>query len=336
MSLVSEFEAVLGPRARRSDLDWQLHDSESARLAVAIASRHRAPLAPGYPQPGRTGLRAPEGILTLWPEELMVRVGAGTSVAALDNQLARHGLELGLEVPDPKTTTIGACFADGRAGFAGPLGATLLHRCTAVSFVDGQARLLASGARVVKNVAGYDFGRLHHAAHGSLGLVLDLTLRLTTRPSRKATVWWPVEREDLPVRLPDLRRQWGSDAACEVLVDRVAAARFGLPGAGVLFRATGDVELLQTRIERSNAVDVSPRWPDLLGASRWDGIPLPASALSVEDAGEDWVADLANGILRSARGQAPVGAGPSRAVRAIKRVLDPHGIWPGLPGLGEV
>jgi FAD/FMN-containing dehydrogenase len=335
VSLASEFEAVLGAGARRSDFDWQLRDAESARLAVTIAARRRAPLAAGFPQPGRTGLRAPKGILTLWPEELMVRVGAGTSVAALERQLASHGLELGLEVPDPKTATIGACFADGRSGFAGPLGASLLHRCTAVSFVDGRARLLASGARVVKNVAGYDFGRLHHAARGSLGLVLDLTLRLAARPARKVTVWWPGEREDLPVRLPDLRRQWGSDTSAEILVDRVAAARFGLPGAGILVRATGDAELLQARIERSNAVDVSPRWPDVLGASRWNGIPMPASALSVEDAGDDWVADLANGILRSARAGESGPAGPSRAVRAIKRVLDPHGIWPALPGLGE-
>ncbi len=332
MKLGTDFEAVLGADARCSDLEWKLADAESARLAVSIALERRAPLCPGYPRPGRTGLRPVSGILTLWTDELVARVGAGTTVAALEELLARHGLALGLDVPDPERSTLGACYASGRSGFAGARGISLRDRTVGLSFVDGKARLLAAGARVVKNVAGYDFGTLHYAARGSLGLILDLTVRLVARPQRQVAVWWACRRDELPARLPEVRTSWGHDAASEVLVDQVAAVRYGLPGPGIVFRQSGETDLLQSRISRSDAVDVSDRWPALLARSTASARVFLASSLSVRDPGQDWVADLGNGILRGAVPAGPAIGPPSEAALAVKQVFDPHGIWPELPG----
>ena len=238
MNLGTVFEAVLGAGARRSDLEWELADAESARLAVSTALQRRAPLCPGYPLPGRTGLRPVAGILTLWPDELVARVGAGTTVAELEEALMGHGLALGLDVPDPQRRTLGGCYACGMSGFAGARGISLRNRTVGLSFVDGNARLLAAGARVVKNVAGYDFGGLHYGARGSLGLILDLTVRLLARPQRSVAVWWACRHDELPRRLPEIRSSWGHDAAAEVLVDRVAAVRYGLPRARALEAVT--------------------------------------------------------------------------------------------------
>jgi hypothetical protein len=326
------YEAILGPRARRSDVEWQVDHPEAARLAVSTAMRERVPLSPGFPQPGRVGLRPPEGIYTLWAGELVARVGAGTTVAGLEENLRPHGLALGLEVADPEVTTLGACFADARAGLAGPGGVTLRDRCIGLSFVDGNARLLAAGSRVVKNVAGFDFGRLHHGARGSLGLLLDFTLRLVARPEKRVAVWWACQREEIPRKLPELRASWGNDASSEIWVDRVAAARFALPGEGIVFRQTGRAELLAQRVRKSNAADVSDRWMDLLGASQRPVRPCAATELSVRDPGPDCVVDLGFGLLRSRHESTQKIVTPSRAARAVKRVLDPHGIWPALPG----
>lgn len=331
MSLAAEYEAVLGPRARVGEFEWEVADPEAARLAVSIAVRRRAPICPGYPRPGRTGLRAPSGIQTLWPDELVARVGAGTTVTDLESALAAHGLALGLEVPDPDAATLGACFGAARAGFAGPRGILLRDRCLGLDAVDGRARLISAGARVVKNVAGYDYGRLHLGARGSLGLVLGMTLRLIARPMERRAVWWPCEREELPERLPALRTQWGQDAAAELLVDRVAAVRYGLPGPGLVFRQYGRAEHLEQRMERTGAVDVSQRWPTLLGRSLARARVTPASILSVRDPGEDWVADLGQGLLRLAAPEPDPGAPPDAAL-AIKQIFDPHGIFPELPG----
>lgn len=335
MNLTAEYEAVLGAHSRKTDYDWRLEHPEAARQAVAIALRERIPLSPGYPQPGRVGLRPPVGIQTLWPGELVARVGAGTTVAALEARLEAQGLALGLEVPDPAVTTLGACFADARAGLAGPGGVWLRDRCVGLSFIDGSARLLAAGSRVVKNVAGFDFGRLHHGARGSLGLVLDLTLRLIARPGGRVAVWWACDREAIPRRLPELRTAWGHDAWAEVWVDRVAAARFGLPGEGIVFRQAGDRSLLAERIRRTNAADVSDQWGGLLAAAMRPVRPCTATVLSVQDPGADCVVDLGFGRLRSRQLPPDPFHRPPRAALAVKRVFDPHGIWPALPGMEE-
>lgn len=333
MSVGKRYEVALGPRARISEFEWRLRDAEAARLAVSIALEERAPLSPGFPEPGRVGLRAPTGILTLWPGELMARVGAGTTVAELEEALEEHGLSSGLEVFAPGATTLGACFAGARAGLAGPSGIRLRDRCTGLGFVDGRARLLAAGSRVVKNVAGYDFGRLHHGAGGSLGLVLDFTLRLLARPAARVAVWWSCDREEVSTRLPELRSAWGQDAWSEVWVDRVAAARFGLPGAGLVFRQVGDPELIAERMARSNAADASRHWDDLLGASLRPASACRATSLAIKDPGEDCVVELGFGVARSRNGRAGPMPRPSRAALAVKRVFDPHGIWPRLPAL---
>ena len=332
MNLAAGYEVALGARARVSDVEWKVGDPESARLAVAIALAARAPLSAGHPQPGRTGLRPPSGVVQLWPGELVARVGAGTTVSEIEAILQPHGLALGLEVARPERTTLGACFADGRSGFAGPRGINLRDRCIGLSFVDGRARLLAAGSRVVKNVAGYDFGRLHHGARGSLGMVLDLTLRLIARPAQRVAVWWACEREDLPRRLPELREAWGQDAWCEICVDWVSAVRFGLPGAGIVFRQAGDPDLIAARIERTNAADVSHCWDSLLVAAARPGIAHPVSSLARGEYPKGWVAELGYGILRGGADPHTGGAAPSSAALSVKQVFDPHGIWPALPG----
>jgi glycolate oxidase FAD binding subunit len=254
------------------------------------------------------------------------------TVAALEESLEPLGLALGVEVPDPKVTSLGACFADARGGLAGPAGVLLRDRCIGLSFIDGNARLFAAGSRVVKNVAGFDFGRLHHGARGSLGLVLDLTLRLVARPKNRVAVWWACERDELPRKLPELRAAWGHDAWAEVWIDRVASARFGLPGEGIVFRQAGVGDLLQERMRRTNAADVSDRWAALLGASLRPVRACPVSELAVRDPGTDCVVDLGFGLLRARNDPSASSPAPSRAALAVKRVLDPHGIWPALPG----
>jgi FAD/FMN-containing dehydrogenase len=49
-------------------------------------------------------------------------------------------------------------------------------------FVSGRGRLVSTGGRVVKNVAGYDLGRLLVGSAGTLGLLTELTLRVSSIP----------------------------------------------------------------------------------------------------------------------------------------------------------
>ncbi|MUL40171.1 FAD-binding oxidoreductase [Streptomonospora sp. PA3] len=119
--------------------------------------------------------------------DLVVRVGAGTPLADLQAELAASGQRLTLD-PLVAGGTVGGAVATGLSGprrlLHGPL-RDLIIGMTAVR-ADGVAA--SSGGRVVKNVAGYDLGKLHTGALGTLGLITSVTFRLHPLPEALRTV----------------------------------------------------------------------------------------------------------------------------------------------------
>lgn len=124
------------------------------------------------------------------PGDLIVIAEAGIRLSELDAALAPHGQLLALDPPgDP---TLGACLAANLSGprrhrFGAPrdlvLGATLV-------LPDGT--IASSGGKVVKNVAGFDLGKLVCGSRGRLGLIARVCLRLHPRPAATATVALPL------------------------------------------------------------------------------------------------------------------------------------------------
>ncbi len=122
------------------------------------------------------------GLLWLDAADQTCEVGAGTSHADLEQELAPHGLMLAADAPNDATGTLGGLF------LAPDL--SLLHRAYGPprDQVLGGQWLLASGetartgARVVKSVAGYDLTRLFLGSRGQLAACLTLVLRLQPRP----------------------------------------------------------------------------------------------------------------------------------------------------------
>lgn len=124
------------------------------------------------------------------PGDLIVIAEAGIRLSELDAALAPHGQLLALDPPgDP---TLGACLAANLSGprrhrYGAPrdlvLGATLV-------LADGT--VASSGGKVVKNVAGFDLGKLVCGSQGRLGLIARVCLRLHPRPAATATVALPL------------------------------------------------------------------------------------------------------------------------------------------------
>ena len=118
--------------------------------------------------------------------DLTATVEAGILLSTLNARLARAGQMLALDPPgDP---TIGACIAGNLSGprrhrYGGPrdlvLGATLV-------LADGT--VASAGGKVVKNVAGYDLGKLACGSRGRLGLLARVSLRLHPLPTATRTV----------------------------------------------------------------------------------------------------------------------------------------------------
>jgi len=120
------------------------------------------------------------------PGDLTAIVEAGLRLSELQSYLATHGQMLALDPPgDP---TIGACLAADLSGPRRHRYGAMRDLVIGVTVVLAGGLVASSGGKVVKNVAGYDLGKLFSGSRGRLGLVARVALRLHPRPATEATV----------------------------------------------------------------------------------------------------------------------------------------------------
>ena len=120
--------------------------------------------------------------------DMTLSVGAGMTLSALNARLAEDNLWLPLDPPDPERATIGGLVA---ADQSGPLRhglGTLRDHVIGMKVISAEGKLVAAGGRVVRNVAGYDMCKLHIGALGTLGLLVEVSLKLAARPQANAIV----------------------------------------------------------------------------------------------------------------------------------------------------
>jgi glycolate oxidase FAD binding subunit len=118
--------------------------------------------------------------------DLVARVQAGATMGYLASVLASAGQQLALDAP--ADATAGGVVATGTAGprrFRYGAPRDLLIGITVVR-ADGV--IAHSGGKVVKNVAGYDLGKLFAGSQGTLGLITEATFRLHPLPAAEAWV----------------------------------------------------------------------------------------------------------------------------------------------------
>lgn len=130
------------------------------------------------------------GIRQYEPADLTLEVGAGTLLADLDRELARHGQWLPLLPPGGGAVTLGGLVSVGHPGalavaYGGPRDQLL-----GLTLADARGRALPLGGRVVKNVAGFDLVRLLCGSRGALGLICHVSFRLHPRPASDRTLIW--------------------------------------------------------------------------------------------------------------------------------------------------
>ena len=126
--------------------------------------------------------------------DLTCTVEAGIRLSALQAALAEHGQMLALDpAGDP---TIGACIAGDLHGPRSHRYGRMRDLVLGVTVVLGDGLVASSGGKVVKNVAGYDLGKLFCGSRGSLGVVVRASLRLHPVPETSATLVAPVASAD--------------------------------------------------------------------------------------------------------------------------------------------
>lgn len=121
------------------------------------------------------------------PGDLVVIAEAGVRLEALQAQLAAASQMLALD-PAEAGTTLGGLVSANASGPRRLRYGTVRDLLIGVTVVLADGTIASSGGKVVKNVAGYDLGKLYTGAHGSLGVVVSTTWRLHPLPVARAVV----------------------------------------------------------------------------------------------------------------------------------------------------
>jgi glycolate oxidase FAD binding subunit len=129
------------------------------------------------------------GVVHYQPQELVVTARAGTPLARLDETLGAAGQYLPFDPPRfAGHGTLGGAIACGLSGPARPFTGAARDFVLGVRIINGRGQILHFGGEVMKNVAGYDLSRLLTGSFGSLGVLLDVSLKVLPAPPATATV----------------------------------------------------------------------------------------------------------------------------------------------------
>ncbi len=142
------------------------------------------------------------GIVEYEPSGFVVTVRAGTKLQDLDAVLAREGQRVTADIPRlGAASTVGGAVAAGFTGPGRPYTGAVRDIVLGTRLISGTGQVLAFGGKVLKNVAGFDVSRLMVGGFGTLGVILDVTLRLSRCPESERVVQfemaWPDARERL-------------------------------------------------------------------------------------------------------------------------------------------
>jgi glycolate oxidase FAD binding subunit len=296
--------------------------------------------------------RAYAGIVSYEPTELVITARCGTPLSEVEAVLAQNGQCLPFEPPHfGASATFGGCIAAGLSGprraSAGPLRDFVLG----VRLVDGRARLLSFGGQVMKNVAGYDVSRLLAGSLGTLGLIVEASVKVLPRPAEELTL-----RLAMPqARALDALLDWGAQPLPvsatawhddELLVRlsgagpavRSAAARIGGEQAGTdpwqAIREQAHPFFAAPRLWRVALPPVVPplelpgaAFIEWGGALRWFATEAPVDAVREAARRAGGHATLFRAAEKPGGAFAPLAPALARVHRGLKAAFDPAGIF---------
>ena len=130
-----------------------------------------------------------QGIVSYEPTELVLTGCAGTSLAAIEAALSEAGQMLPFEPPHyGEGATLGGTLACGFSGPRRPYAGAARDFVLGTQVVTGKGEALRFGGAVMKNVAGYDVSRLMVGSLGTLGIILEASLKVLPRPGAEITL----------------------------------------------------------------------------------------------------------------------------------------------------
>ena len=292
------------------------------------------------------------GVLSYDPSELVITARAGTPIRAIDAILAEHGQMLAFEPPVlGHASTLGGVVASGLAGPRRPFTGAVRDFVLGVTVLDGRGEALRLGGTVFKNVAGFDGFRLMAGAHGCLGVLLDMSLRVSPRTAAEQSVTideaWPAAKgrigglmsrqTPLSAAMHDGERLHLRFSGSEAGVERAIAEAGGEVGVGALWDDLRNLNMPLFDRDRVWCLSIPHAGPmpdlggerliDWAGSQVWLASDAPAAEVRAACAQVGGHATLVRGALQGEEVFTPL-APPLLALhKRIKAAFDPAGVF---------
>jgi glycolate oxidase FAD binding subunit len=234
--------------------------------------------------------------------DLVARVQAGALMSDVQATLAQAGQEIALDVP--ADASVGGIVASGLAGPRRLRYGTPRDLLIGITIVRADGTIAKSGGKVVKNVAGYDLGKLFAGSAGTLGLITEATFRLHPLPA--ARMYVTAEYIAVSVACDAI-----AAAANSPLVSSAVEVTRAEPGGpiqvGVLLEGSADgVEARATRMAdllgKGTVANSAPAW--------WPGAPRAGAGETLIRV-SFWVSALSHALDAIEAAAAKTGVSPA-------------------------
>ena len=181
------------------ELQQQVHDAIAAHTPLSITGSGSKSFLGRRSQGDILSIKNHRGIISYEPTELVLTARAGTPLKEVEATLAEQQQVLAFEPPHyGSEATLGGTIAAGLSGPRRPFAGAARDFVLGTGIINGKGEIINFGGQVMKNVAGYDVSRLMTGAMGTLGVVLQISLKVLPRTPTECSLCFD---EDLSAAL---------------------------------------------------------------------------------------------------------------------------------------
>ena len=203
-----------------------------------------------YSEQHQIDMSAHCGIIDYQPSELFIKMHAGTRICEVQQKLKKQNQQLPTDFPQfSAQATIGGAIALGLTGSSRPFYGAIRDHILGCGLINGKAELLKFGGQVMKNVAGYDISRLLSGSCGTLGIIMDVTLKVIPAAESNTTLVLDMDAVEAISNMQRLARLPLPVSACAYLNQQLFVRLSGnLQGVNSAVKTVGGEKLKQAEL----------------------------------------------------------------------------------------
>lgn len=269
------------------------------------------------------------------PEDMTVTVESGITLAALQRELSRHRQWLPLDPPHPESLSIAQLISRNASGPRRFGFGTVRDYLLGLQVALADGRLVRSGGRVVKNVAGFDVMKLFIGGQDSLGVIVEATFKLLPVPEVERFV------QRRCVSITEACRTVDAVLDSSLTPSVLDLHNIGTGGAlSVVVGVSGSAEDVNWQLDHATKLgftedatldDAADFWRDVNLPGRTSVLPERLASAIEQLGAVPFVARAGNGVIYH-RGAVVKEASShtGNLSQRLKHTFDPNGIFPSL------